>query len=128
MMDPAGRRLAKARLPEGVAGMARLHAMIGEQLGEDTEVEVLGEDTEVEVLVGIETDRGPWVAALIAAGYQVCMGSTRCRWPGTENGTAFPGPKATPPMRISWPIWCVPIPTSCARWPGIRHRPKRSRW
>jgi transposase len=63
VMDAAGRRLAKARLPEGVAGMARLHAMIGEQLGEDTD--------EVEVLVGIETDRGPWVAALIAAGYTV---------------------------------------------------------
>ncbi|HEY4024237.1 MAG TPA: IS110 family transposase [Pseudonocardiaceae bacterium] len=62
LMDPAGRRLAKARLPEGVAGIARLHAMIGEQLGEDEEAEVL---------VGIETDRGPWVAALIAAGYTV---------------------------------------------------------
>ena len=34
LMDAAGRRLAKARLPEGVAGIARLHAMIGEQLGE----------------------------------------------------------------------------------------------
>jgi transposase len=63
VMDESGRTLAKARLPEGVAGMARLHAMIGEQLGEDTD--------EAEVLVGIETDRGPWVAALIAAGYTV---------------------------------------------------------
>ncbi len=62
LMDPVGRRLARARLPEGIAGMARLHAMIAEQLGEDTEVEVR---------VGIETDRGPWVAALIAAGYTV---------------------------------------------------------
>lgn len=62
LMDGAGRRLAKARLPEGVVGMARLHAMIGEQLGEDTEVQVL---------VGIETDRGPWVAALVTAGYTV---------------------------------------------------------
>jgi hypothetical protein len=34
LMDPAGRRLARARLPEGVAGMARLHAMIAAQLGE----------------------------------------------------------------------------------------------
>ena len=42
--------------------MARLHAMIAEQLGEDAEAEVL---------VGIETDRGPWVAALVAAGYTV---------------------------------------------------------
>jgi transposase len=61
-MDSAGRRLAKARLPEGVAGIARLHAMIGAQLG-DAEA--------TEVAVGIETDRGPWVAALIAAGYTV---------------------------------------------------------
>ena len=62
LMDSAGRKLAKARLPEGVAGIARLHAMIGAQLGD-------GEATEV--AVGIETDRGPWVAALIAAGYTV---------------------------------------------------------
>ena len=61
LMDPAGRRLAKARLPEGVAGIARLHAMIGEHLDED----------DAEVRVGIETDRGPWVAALVAAGYVV---------------------------------------------------------
>jgi transposase len=63
VMDATGRRLAKARLPEGVAGMARLHAMIGEQLGEDAEA--------TEIAIGIETDRGPWVAALIAAGYTV---------------------------------------------------------
>ncbi|MFL6119071.1 MAG: IS110 family transposase, partial [Actinophytocola sp.] len=55
-MDGSGRRLAKARLPEGVAGMTRLHAMVGELVGDDAD--------EVEVLVGIETDRGPWVAAL----------------------------------------------------------------
>ena len=30
VMEAAGRRLAKSRLPEGVAGMARLHVMIGE--------------------------------------------------------------------------------------------------
>ena len=63
LMDATGRRLVKARLPEGVAGMARLHAMIAEALGEDAE--------EAEVLVGIETERGPWVAALVAAGYTV---------------------------------------------------------
>jgi transposase len=63
LMDTTGRRLAKARLPEGVAGMARLHAMIGEQLGEDTD--------ETEVSIGIETDHGPWVAAMVAAGYTV---------------------------------------------------------
>jgi len=63
VMDAAGRVLASGRLPEGVAGMARLHELIGQQLGE------AGEDAEV--VIGIETDRGPWVAALVAAGYTV---------------------------------------------------------
>ncbi|WP_370949604.1 IS110 family transposase [Amycolatopsis sp. cg5] len=67
VMDAAGRRLGRARLPEGVAGMARLHTMIGELIGE-----LIGDDAdEAEVLVGIETDRGPWVRALVAAGYTV---------------------------------------------------------
>ncbi|HEY2670216.1 MAG TPA: IS110 family transposase [Rugosimonospora sp.] len=65
VMDASGRRLAKARLPEGVAGITRLHAMIGAQLGDDTE------DVAAQVKIGIETDRGPWVQALIAAGYTV---------------------------------------------------------
>src|SRR5437773_3777189 len=65
-MDASGRRLAKARLPEGVAGMARLHAMAGEALGDDADGGDPGQ-----VVVGTETDRGPWVAALIAAGYTV---------------------------------------------------------
>jgi hypothetical protein len=63
LMDAAGRVLAKRRLPEGVAGMARLHELVGQQLGEDT--------ADAEVVTGIETDRGPWVAALVAAGYVV---------------------------------------------------------
>ncbi|WP_433577571.1 IS110 family transposase [Nocardia brasiliensis] len=63
VMDRAGRRLAKARVPEGVAGMARLHAIVGDLVGDDAD--------EAEILVGIETDRGPWVAALVAAGYTV---------------------------------------------------------
>ena len=63
VQDERGRVLGKAKLPEGVTGIARLHAMIGQHVGED--------DDEVQVVVGIETDRGPWVQALIAAGYQV---------------------------------------------------------
>ncbi|MCX0269397.1 IS110 family transposase [Nocardia zapadnayensis] len=63
-MDGSGHRLAKARVPEGVAGMARMHALVADAVG-DTDPD------EVEVLVGIETDRGPWVGALVAAGYTV---------------------------------------------------------
>jgi hypothetical protein len=61
--DAAGRVLVRRRVPEGVAGLALLHALIGDHLGEDQEPE--------QVLVGIETDRGPWVQALVAAGYTV---------------------------------------------------------
>jgi transposase len=53
--------LAKARLGEGLAGVAQLHALIGQYLDGGVE----------EVAIGIETDRGPWVIALIAAGYRV---------------------------------------------------------
>jgi Transposase/Transposase IS116/IS110/IS902 family len=63
VMNEAGKVLVKRRLPEGVAGMARLHELIGERLGEDS--------NGAEVVVGIETDHGPWVAALVAAGYTV---------------------------------------------------------
>ena len=64
VMDSAGRRLVKARLPEGVAGIARLHAIIGEHRRD-------ADDDDGQVAVGIETDRGPWVQALVAAGYTV---------------------------------------------------------
>jgi hypothetical protein len=63
VMDEAGKVLARRRLPEGMAGMARLHELVGGLLGE-------GADNG-EVLFGIETDHGPWVTALIAAGYRV---------------------------------------------------------
>jgi transposase len=63
VMDGAGKVLAKRRLPEGAAGMAQLHELIGQFVPEDAD--------DVEVVVGIETDRGPWVAALAAAGYAV---------------------------------------------------------
>src|SRR5690242_5984928 len=68
VQDETGRRLGKVRLPEGIAGITRLHAMIGGYLGDgDDEVE----DEQVQVVVGIETERGPWVQALVAAGYRV---------------------------------------------------------
>jgi Transposase len=63
LMDAAGRTLARARLSEGAAGMARLHALIGEHCGAD--------DEEVTVRAGIETDRGLRVTALVASGYEV---------------------------------------------------------
>jgi len=68
--DEQGRRLARRRLPEGVEGSAGLHMLIaasapGEWAGLDPA------EAAAQVKVGIETDRGPWVQALIAAGYEV---------------------------------------------------------
>jgi transposase len=63
VQDEVGRRLGKAKLGEGIAGIARLHELIAEHLDQDAEAQ--------QVVVGIETDRGPWVQALLAAGYRV---------------------------------------------------------
>ena len=60
LMNEAGEQLAARRLPEGVAGLAALHELVAAHASEPGEV-----------VVGIETDRGPWVAALLAAGYRV---------------------------------------------------------
>jgi Transposase/Transposase IS116/IS110/IS902 family len=55
-----GKRLAGGRLPEGVEGVARFHDLVSGHVSEAAEV-----------VIGIETDRGLFVAALAAAGSQV---------------------------------------------------------
>lgn len=67
--DEDGRRLARARLPEGLEGITRLHVLVAEHAPDG--VDVAPEQVAAQVIVGIETDRGPWVTALLAAGYQV---------------------------------------------------------
>jgi hypothetical protein len=57
-------------LPEGIDGIAGLHALVAEHLPEDWE-ELEPEQVQGLVKIGIKTDRGPWVAALVAAGYGV---------------------------------------------------------
>ena len=63
LVDEAGCRLVKARLGAGVEGITRLHELVAAHVPEDAEPG--------QVVVGIETDRGPWVQALLASGYQV---------------------------------------------------------
>ena len=60
LMDESGERLASRRLPEGLAGIGQLHELIAAHA-----------EQPADVVIGIETDRGLWVAALTAAGYQV---------------------------------------------------------
>jgi transposase len=63
IVDDSGRVLTRRRLPDGLAGITTLHELVAERLDPAVEPD--------QVLVGIETDRGPWVQALLAAGYQV---------------------------------------------------------
>src|ERR1700682_3495026 len=60
LMNDTGERLASRRLPEGLAGIGRLHELIAEHAKDPAQV-----------VIGIETDRGLWVDALTAADYQV---------------------------------------------------------
>ncbi|MFI6730580.1 IS110 family transposase [Streptomyces atratus] len=63
VQDESGRKLAAVNLPEGVTGIVGLHELVARHGGADLDP--------AEVVVGIETDRGSWVQALIASGYQV---------------------------------------------------------
>lgn len=60
VLDADGRVLATRRVAEGLDGVAALHALVGEHA-----------DRPDEVVVGIETDRGLLVTALVAAGYRL---------------------------------------------------------
>ena len=62
-VEDSGRRLVKRRLGEGVTGIAAFHALVADHLDPEADAD--------QVVVGIETDRGPWVQALLAAGYTV---------------------------------------------------------
>ncbi len=57
--DEAGVKLAAKRLPEGIDGMAKLHDLVASHAADPGDV-----------VVGIETDRGLWVHALVEAGYR----------------------------------------------------------
>jgi len=70
IVDEQGRRLARRRLPEGLEGITRLHALIAQFVPEQW-AELDPAEAASLVKVGIETERGAWVAALIAAGYEV---------------------------------------------------------
>lgn len=77
--DEAGRRLSKARLPEGVEGVARFHALVAPFVEQPSEVEM-----------ATETDRGLFVGAMVAAGYRVIavnpMSTSRYRERHTTSG------------------------------------------
>jgi transposase len=60
LMNDDGARMAARRLPEGLDGIRAFHELVAAHSHDPDEV-----------IIGIETDRGLWVTALVAAGYQV---------------------------------------------------------
>jgi transposase len=58
--DGEGRRLAAARLPEGIEGVRRFHELVAVHADEPSEV-----------TVATETDRGLFVGSMVEAGYRV---------------------------------------------------------
>ena len=107
LMDAGGPRAGQGQAARGRGGIARLHAMIGEQLGEDAR------GTPGRSRSGSRPTGARGCRRWSRPGTR-CSRSTRCRRPGTGNATACRGPRATPPTRTCWPTWCAPTPTSCA--------------
>ena len=60
VMNAGGDRLAEQRFGEGISEIAMFHDLLAEFVCDPCDV-----------VIGVETDRGMWVEALIAAGYQV---------------------------------------------------------
>ncbi len=60
VLNEMGMVLAKRRIAEGLDGVGQLHALLADHAAEPNQV-----------VIGIETDRGLLVGALLAAGYQV---------------------------------------------------------
>ena len=60
VMTETGEQVAYEKLPEGIEGISRFHELVADHVSDPGEV-----------VVGIETDQGLWVDALVAAGYQV---------------------------------------------------------
>jgi transposase len=58
--DDAGGRLATVRLPEGIEGVRRFHELLAAHV-----------EDPAEVTIATETDRGLFVASMVAAGYRV---------------------------------------------------------
>lgn len=77
VMDEHGTTLATRRLPENAAGVTAMHDLLARFAHDPSEV-----------VVGIETDHGMWVAALVAAGYQVYAINplSVSRYRDTDNG------------------------------------------
>ena len=116
LMDEGGKRLTSRRLPEGLTGIRQLHELIAAHVEEPDQV-----------VIGIETDRGLWVGALTAAGYQVFainpLAVARYR-----DRHHLSGAKSDASTPSCWPIWCAPTDTTTVPSPATAPTRRRSRY
>src|SRR4029077_822370 len=103
VMDADGVRLASRRLPEGLAGIRVFHELVAEHVVEPSQV-----------VIGIETDRGLWVQALGAAGYQVFAVNPLAVARYRERATKCPGRYPMPVTPKYWLTWSAPTGTTTA--------------
>lgn len=115
LMDESGARLSWRRLPEGLAGIGEFHQLLASHAEEPDQV-----------VIGIETDRGLWVEALISAGYQV-YGINPLAVARYRDRHYVSGAKSDAGTPNCWPIWCAPIATTTAELPVTLLMAKRSR-
>ena len=112
--DEQAKKLAKARLPEGVEGVARFHELIAGFVEDPSEV-----------VVATETDRGLFIGALVAAGYTVLGVRTAFRPLATGKGIQPRVRNPTLEMLWCWRSWLGPIGTTIGRWLGTAIWPRR---
>ncbi|SEC52550.1 Transposase IS116/IS110/IS902 family protein [Gordonia malaquae] len=71
VIDNNQKVVARARVPEGPAGITAFTDVIARAALKTVTSDDDLDDDALEVMVGIELNHGPWVQALVAAGYQV---------------------------------------------------------
>ena len=125
IQDDDGRRLAGRRLPEGLAGISQLHGLVAACMPAEWADLPEGEAASL-VKVGIETERGAWVQALVAAGYEVYplnpMSVARYRERHSTSGAK----SDSADTRTCWLRSSGSTGGIIARWPVTRRRLMRS--
>ena len=124
VVDDAGEVLVRRRLPEGLDGVTRLHSLVAEQMPDDG-ADLAPDETAAMVKLGIETDRGSWVAALVAAGYEVFpinpLSVARYRERHSRRGRSpMPRTRTCSQRSSGWTV------RTTGRWPATRLRVRRS--
>jgi transposase len=115
LLDQDGSVLVTRRIADSLAGVGELHALVAVHV-----------EDPAQVVVGIETDRGLLVGALLAAGYQVYAVNphTVSRYRGRHGSSRAKSDRGDAKVLADW---SAPTATTTARSPVTHQRWRRSR-